>query len=185
VALNLDTAWERSEGSSHAIDPEDVTLTLDVLIPVPALDAWDWLFAPDKRTLWEDVDTISSAPRPDRRAGAGNRYHSQQGRHVDEVYEVVDWQPFRRFTWDRHRRGVTVRSTIELEPADGGTRVIGRFGAPPGTGLVQRIIVRREIKLRIAERRAAALARLRGILEVEQLRGGEAPTLVSSDAGRD
>jgi hypothetical protein len=183
VELELEPAWEGSDRPESGSDPDDVTLSLDVVIPVSTLDAWDWMTAPDKRTLWEDVDTITTYPRPDRRPGEGTRYHSQQGRYVDEVYEVIEWQPFRRWTWDRHRHGMTVRSSVVLFPAEGGTRVISHFGPMPGAGAVERMIARREIKRRIAGRRSAALERLRRLLEVERTVEKAGPSLDVRDAG--
>jgi hypothetical protein len=167
IALDL-AASARVEGVSRPLEPRDTMASLETLLPIPPVQAWDWLTAPDKRTLWEDVDTIASNPRPDGRAGVGTSFHSEQGRYVDEVYEVVDWQPFRRWSWDLHRRGLTVRSTVELSLAEGGTRVTSRFGVAPGTGTVQRMRVRREVERRIAVPREKALARLRQLLEIEQ-----------------
>jgi hypothetical protein len=168
VVLDLGAAWQRAEGATRRLDAADTMLSMESLLPVPPVDAWDWLIAPDKRSLWEAVATIASDPRPDRRPGVGTRYHSEQGKYLDEVYEVVEWEPFRGWTWDLHRHGVTVRSTVELSATDGGTRVVSHFGVAPGTRPVGRIRARREIVRRIAERRGAALERLRRILEVEQ-----------------
>jgi hypothetical protein len=105
----------------------ETTLTLEVLLPLPALAAWDWLLSPDKRELWEEMD-ISSTPRPDRRPGTGTRFRSRHGKRLDEFYEVMDWKPFREWTWDVVSRGRVVRSTVELHPDPAGTRVVQRYG---------------------------------------------------------
>jgi hypothetical protein len=183
LALDLAPVWERAERRSRPLEPKDTMLSLETLLPVPELDAWEWMIAPDKRTLWEDVDTIASAPRGDRRPGVGTRFHSEQGKYVDEVYEVVEWKPFRRWTWDLYRRGVTVRSSVELAPVPGGTRVVSRFGVAPGTGPLRRVRARREIERKIASKREEALGRLRRILEVERREGGLATGVEEAGSG--
>ena len=186
-SLDLDPVWESAAESTVRVDVANVVATMEVWLPVSQPNAWDWLTAPDKRTLWEDVDTIESFPRADRRLGVGTRYHSVQLGYVDEVREVLDWKPFRYWTWDLVARGLRTRTTIELTSVDGGTRVVSTMGLPSGIGSVQRMRARREIKQRLAPRREAAFQRLRVILEVERAvpdaSGGRAEPTATFRAG--
>jgi hypothetical protein len=168
VISDLETVWER-EARSVRLRSEDVAAaTLDVVLPVAPPAAWDWLTAPDKRTLWEEVDSIECTPRADGRAGVGTRYRSLHGKRLDEVREVVDWRPFRSWTWDVHARRTSVRATVQLSETEGGTRVVSAMGVPEGSPLLVRLRTRRAIRSRLAPLRTRALGRLRSLLEVER-----------------
>jgi hypothetical protein len=167
---DLELAWDRAARSLR-LDPEDVVATVDVVLPVKPTVAWDWLTAPDKRTLWEEVDSIECVPRSDGRAGVGTRYRSLHGKQVDEVREVLDWKPFRCWTWDLSTRKRRLRATVELSEADGGTRVIHTIGVPKGSALLARLRARAAIRGRVAPERAERLERLRTLLEVERRLG--------------
>jgi hypothetical protein len=182
AVVDLELAWERN-GRAVRLDPEDVVTTVEVVLPVGVPAAWDWLTAPDKRTLWEEVDSIESIPRPDGRAGVGTRYRSLHGKQLDEVREVIDWRPFRSWTWDLTARATRVRATVELFETEGGTRVVNTIGVPEGSGPITRLRARRAIRARVAPRRIRKLEQLRALLTVERSLAQGFPAEASLGAG--
>ena len=123
--VDLETRWESEHERRRVfIAPDEASFAVDVLLPLPAASAWEYLTSPQKRLLWQ-VDEIEQVDAGGRRS-TGTSSVCVDGR--TKIYEeILDWRPFEYFT-ERISlaRGVSVVLTTALEPENDATRVVTR-----------------------------------------------------------
>lgn len=93
------------------VRPEDAHGRLHLELAAPPLVVWDWINAPEKKLLWEKLDTIVIA-RPQGRTQAGARNHCAHGKTVEMIETILDWKPFDYFTIERQANGVSIKFII-------------------------------------------------------------------------
>lgn len=132
--VDLETRWEfEHERRRVFVAPEEASFAVDVLLPVPAAIAWEYLTSPQKRLLWQ-VDEIEQVD------AGGRRYSGTSSVCVDgraKIYEeILDWRPFDYFTEQSSLPGGgSVVLTTALEADGAATRVVTRARAAPGRRL--------------------------------------------------
>ena len=157
-AVDLEERWESERERRRVyVGREEAAFEVEVSLPGSSALVWEYLTAPDKRMLWQ-ADHVAEVP-PGGRRGAGTTSFCVDGRA--SIYEeILDWRPFDYFTERRTVRGsVGVVLTTELEPIDGGVRVVTRIRRSHGRGRLGWLIAGRSFR-RGLERRYASLARL-------------------------
>jgi uncharacterized protein YndB with AHSA1/START domain len=139
-------------GSKGAISE----LTFDLASP-PAV-VWDYLTDPAKRVQYGAAAGISGMREvsPAGRRGPGTVNHCAHGPDT-VIEEILDWRPFDYFTV-RFSLGFPIEETIELTPADGGTRVVLRQRIPRSGQARQGWAQMREMYVEMMQRMFGSLA---------------------------
>jgi hypothetical protein len=156
--LDLEARWQ-DESARRTLDHVEgsVIVDLELIVAAEPSVVWAHLTMPALRSRWEGPLVIEEA-EPGARRGVGAKAQCVTGR-LATLEEVVDWQPWDHVGW-RLAHGVLgpVVAAADLAAVDGGTRVRSRWTAQgeqePDPAVVARI----------REERAAALARLGGVI---------------------
>jgi hypothetical protein len=131
--LDLEAQWEIERDRRRiTVSPADAAFAVEVVLPVPAPVAWEFLTSPQKRLLWQ-VDQIEETDAGGRRC-TGTSTVCVDGRA--QIYEeILDWRPFDYFTERMTLPGGTsVVLTTELKFDGTKTRVTTR-ARPDARGL--------------------------------------------------
>ncbi|MDQ7858455.1 MAG: DUF2652 domain-containing protein [Armatimonadota bacterium] len=130
--LDLRARWaEEQERRRVYVGAKGAVSEIAFDFDAPPSVVWDYLTDPAKRVRTGAGAGISGMREesPRGRRGPGTVNHCAHG--PDTVLEeVLDWRPFEYFTV-RFRVGFPIEETIELIPAQGGTRVVMRQRIPP------------------------------------------------------
>ena len=96
---DLVTRWRfENERNRVYLTNDDALWSKTMELPVPVPVAWDFMTAPDKRTLWNPGITGFVLQTPGRMT-TGSVNHCMHGPDVI-IEHVADWRPFRYFTVD-------------------------------------------------------------------------------------
>ena len=156
--LDLEARW-RTETARRRLDliDGDVVLEIETTIAADPPEVWAHLTSPALRTLWEGPLVIEETNIGGRR-GVGTIAQCVTGR-LATLEEIVDWQPSEHAGWRLAVPAVgAVAASADLEPTEGGTRLLLRWaylGSPP--------VNEDEIR-RIRAEKEAAFARLAALV---------------------
>jgi uncharacterized protein YndB with AHSA1/START domain len=154
-----------------------ITTSLDVEIVVeierPAADVWAFVSNAERLPEWLD-EFEAVVKESDGPVGNGTvfRYTVSPG-HRSATFEVVDWQPGRRFAWDGpplpwHGGGARPRGSFEVVPSgEGRTRFLSRY-QPELTGTMA--LMRPYLGRWLRKQRETDTGRLKQLLEAAGLR---------------
>ncbi len=127
-SLDLHAAYQALlEARRVFIAPEEADLVIIQELPASVTVVWDWINNPNKRVLWDELDSIVPVLRPGGRTTTGARNHCLHGKEA-AVEDILDWRPFDYFTVRILKRGVYVSRTCEFQPLpNGNTRLSTNF----------------------------------------------------------
>lgn len=123
---DLETRWEDDQAHHRAyVSPAEADPELVFHFPAEPEVVWDYLTSP-KRWKWMPGMTGFSQVTTGGRRGTGTVNHCAHGETVI-IEEILDWRPFQYVTLKSTMPGIgEIVETMELEPEDGGTRLVWR-----------------------------------------------------------
>ena len=123
LTLDLEARWQSESGKRRLeVGGSEPILALDTTIPADPAVVWAFLTSPAQRTRWEGPIVIEETLTGGRR-GVGTLAQCVTGR-LATLEEIVDWQPYDHVGWRLVVPGIgPVEAAVDLEPADGGTRL--------------------------------------------------------------
>ncbi|MGH2425805.1 MAG: DUF2652 domain-containing protein [bacterium] len=131
--LDFQVRWSREQEMHRVfVPPGEADFRMDFSLPSPAEPVWEYLTSPDKRPLWVVGVTGANQKTAGGRRGPGTIIHCVHGEH-SHPEEILDWRPFRSFTWVTPLPGLGETTlTFDLVPDDSGTkvRIVFRLASP-------------------------------------------------------
>ncbi|MGQ0849299.1 MAG: DUF2652 domain-containing protein [Actinomycetota bacterium] len=128
---DLERAWTAyRERKRVYVSDRDAVLHLSAFQAAPAEVVWEYISSPILRPLWSaGMDRIDQLD-PSGRRRPGTMNHCMHGKDVI-LQEFLDWRPPRYYTSKATiEGGITLISTHEVEPVEGGSIVHDRFQRP-------------------------------------------------------
>jgi len=121
---DLQARWSQREETQRVfVRPEEANVRMNFSLPAPPPLVWEYLTAPEKRSLWTVGVTDAHQEDSDRRRGVGTIIHCVHGEH-SHPEEILDWHPFDSLTWVTPLPGFGVTTlTFDLVPVAPGTEV--------------------------------------------------------------
>ncbi len=127
---DLQARWTEEQAQRRVyIAPDKADGEVSGVVPAAPAVAWDYLTSPAKRVRYQPGANSIDQKNPRGRRGPGTTNHCAHGHDVI-VEEVLDWRPFEYFTVRFVLMGFPIEETVELQAADGGTRVTLRQRIP-------------------------------------------------------
>jgi uncharacterized protein YndB with AHSA1/START domain len=125
--------WQEKRGAQQIVlAPEDGILEMEARFPMPPHILWEYLLAPEFRSLLFGSDRQDIIDRANGRLAQGSTF---QCFHGDEIFlqTILEYQPFERMvTEDRVMIGLIFLVEYRLIPEQNGTRFVMRMGKPRG-----------------------------------------------------
>jgi uncharacterized protein YndB with AHSA1/START domain len=155
---DLEAAWKSYRDRRRVYVGEgEAALALSGFVPAPPELVWEFISSPLLRPKWSTgisrIDQLDPSGR--RRAGTVN--HCMHGEDVI-LQEFLDWRPPHYYTSrSTVPGGMSLVSTHEVEPTEGGATVHDRFLQPRGKGVAPAFEMFKEM---FAEEFPAEIARL-------------------------
>lgn len=113
-------------------------VTRETLLDIPRERAWAFLTAPRFYPVWiEDIVSVQAISTPVVAAGTTFAL-ARRGRHDQEAWIVVEWEPLRHARLVEYRRGTYL--IFDLEAQAERTRVQIEYGQPASRGLLSRLM---------------------------------------------
>lgn len=133
---DLEAAWKSYRDRKRVyVSQGEAALALSGFVPAPPELVWEFISSPLLRPKWSTgisrIDQLDPSGR--RRAGTVN--HCMHGEDVI-LQEFLDWRPPHYYTSrSTVPGGMSLVSTHEVEPTEGGATVHDRFLPPKGKGV--------------------------------------------------
>lgn len=132
---DLEAAWKSYRDRKRVyVGESEAALSLFGFVPAPPELVWEFISSPLLRPKWSAGITRIDQKDPSGRRRAGTLNHCMHGEDVI-LQEFLDWRPPHYYTSRATvPGGLSLVSTHEVEPAEGGTMVHDRFLQPKGKG---------------------------------------------------
>jgi uncharacterized protein YndB with AHSA1/START domain len=132
---DLEAAWRSYRDRKRVyVDESEAALSLSGFVPAPPELVWEFISSPLLRPKWSEGITSIDQRDPSGRRRAGTLNHCMHGEDVI-LQEFLDWRPPHYYTSRATvPGGLSIISTHEVEPTEGGTTVHDRFLQPKGKG---------------------------------------------------
>ena len=132
---DLEAAWKSYRDRKRVyVDESEAALSFFGFVPAPPELVWEFISSPLLRPKWSVGITSIDQKDPSGRRRAGTLNHCMHGEDVI-LQEFLDWRPPHYYTSrSTVPGGLSLVSTHEVEPAEGGTTVHDRFLRPKGKG---------------------------------------------------
>ncbi len=122
---------ERTRAERLTVAAADAWMTLEMDVPVPPVQAWEYLTSPAKRAYWLEVDRVDERTENGRR-GRGTVHRCVHGNGINEQ-TIVEWRPPELFTFEcGFPLGGRQRFAYEIAQAPGGACVVLRISPMRG-----------------------------------------------------
>jgi hypothetical protein len=166
---DMHQVWERERDSARLrIDPEDVLLRVEDLIPLPVPVVWGLLLQPTYRSIIYGVDRQDPELREAGRIAEGSVFTCYHGKNTMTTQTVLALQPMERIvTHDTTPiPGASILAEAAIEPRDGSTLITLTCSRARGPWLSRAINNAIGPRL-IAARLRGGLEHLRAVVEQE------------------
>jgi hypothetical protein len=132
---DLEAAWKSYRDRKRVYVSEgEAALALSGFVPAPPEVVWEFISSPLLRPKWSAGITRIDQVDPSGRRRAGTLNHCMHGEDVI-LQEFLDWRPPHYYTSrSTVPGGMSIVSTHEVEPTEGGATVHDRFLQPKGKG---------------------------------------------------
>lgn len=133
---DLEAAWKAYRDRKRVYVSEgEAALALSGFVPAPPEVVWEFISSPLLRPKWSAGITRIDQVDPSGRRRVGTLNHCMHGEDVI-LQEFLDWRPPHYYTSRATvPGGMSLVSTHEVEPTDGGATVHDRFLQPKGKGV--------------------------------------------------
>jgi uncharacterized protein YndB with AHSA1/START domain len=120
--LDLEDRWRDEQlHKAIAVAPEDADIVLERELPLSPAVVWDVMTDPKKQLRWRvGADAVDMDNRGGAR-GVGSVTHCVHGR-TTIAQEILDWKPYRYYTYSERNPVGECMWTIDLEPLGEGER---------------------------------------------------------------
>lgn len=142
---NMHAVWE-SRGHEVRITAEKNNLMgqLEFNFPYPPEVMWQYITAPEFRSVINGSDTQQFKNLSAGRAGIGSLYVCAHGKN-QVLQPILDWEPFEGYTTSDLIMGAQLLHTLQVVPAGDGTTLkysVGVLAAAPAKLLIMRLMTR-------------------------------------------
>ena len=125
--LNLESRYESAlELRRVLITKDEAFQSFSIEFPTSAINLWNWINDPDKRTQWYILQW-TARQRVKGRTGSGAVNHCNHGIAGETLETILDWRPFDYYTSEYYIRPFNIRmrqSSIFKELAENKTQLI-------------------------------------------------------------
>ena len=141
---NMHDVWER-RGKEVRITAEKNNMVgqLDFYFPYPPEVMWQYITAPEFRSVMNGSESQEFKDLSAGRAGVGSLYVCAHGKS-QVMQPILDWEPFEQYTTSDLLMGVQLLSTLHVVPARGGTNLqytIGVLEKAPVKFLIFKLMI--------------------------------------------
>jgi len=121
---DMHPVWKARRKDSRVIVREaEALIVMEHDFPVPVVQLWDYLLAPDMRALFTGSKKAEAKNTPGGRIGEGSVYYCAHGSMIIKQ-TIVDWQPFETHTtYELGPFGLSTYATYRLAETGNGSRL--------------------------------------------------------------
>lgn len=142
---NMHDVWERRANEVRiTAEKNNLIGGLEFDFPYPPEVMWQYIIAPEFRSVINGSQSQEFKDLSAGRAGVGSLYVCAHGKN-QVLQPILDWEPFEQYTTSDLIMGAQLLHTIQVVPAEGGTKLrytVGVLEISPAKFLILKLMTR-------------------------------------------